>query len=300
MSLDLNLLRTFLSIYDTRSVTRAAADLSLTQPTVSHALGRLRRHLGDPLFVRSGTGVAPTARAVELALVFRRAVTAVDDAVDADRVFDPATSERRFRIALSDVGEATFLPQIMERLSDRAPRVSVESVPMQIERVASWLAHGDVDAAVASVPIDASGHRTLVHRERYVCVLPADRAPEGDRIELEAFLTVPHVAVDPALGHRQADAVLESMRIQRRIGLYVHHFSTLPGVVAGCGMAAIVPAQLAALWAERWPIVMRELPIDVPRFDVTLSWNEDIAGTGAAAWFRDLVAAALRGADVEA
>jgi DNA-binding transcriptional LysR family regulator len=293
MGLDLNLTRTFLSIYETRSVTRAAEALALTQPTVSHALGRLRRQLEDPLFVRGPGGLEPTARAHELAVVFRRSVAAIDDAVAANRSFDPATTTRSFRLCLSDVGELTFLPPVMARLAREAPQASISSVPMDIVQLARRLAHGEVDAAIASVPLEVSGQRRVLRREHYVCILPEDLAQPGERIGMEQFLALRHVAIDPAAGHQQVDQLLESLGIERRIGLYVHHFSVLPNIVAGSGMGAIVPLQLALLLRRHWPIAMRELPVDVPRFDVTLYWSEEIAGNGPLAWFLDLVAGAL-------
>ncbi|NKX51636.1 LysR family transcriptional regulator, partial [Arthrobacter deserti] len=277
MGLDLNLLRTFLSIYETRSVTRAAEQLALTQPTVSHALGRLRRQLGDPLFVRGAGGLEPTARAGELALVFRKAVASIDEAVESNRSFDPATTARTFRLCLSDIGELTFLPPVMARLARQAPQASISSVPMDVGQLAHRLARGEVDAAIASIPLEVSGQRRVIRRGHYVCILPGNLARPGPAIGMDQFLELRHVAIDPAAGHQQVDALLESLKIERRIGLYVHHFSVLPNIVVGCGMAAIVPLQLAVLLQQQWPIAVRELPVEVPYFDVTLYWNEEIA-----------------------
>ncbi|QCB96414.1 LysR family transcriptional regulator [Arthrobacter sp. PAMC25564] len=295
MSLDLNLIRTFLSIYDHRSVTRAAQDLSLTQPTVSHALGRLRRALRDPLFVRGPVGYEPTARASELAAVFRKAVVAVDDAVDADRAFDPSSTDRTFRLCLSDIGEHAFLPRIMKRFVVQAPGASLEVVPMQISQVQGWLAHGEIDGAIASVPLDVSGRRTIVADDHYVCVLPREAASPGPRISWQDFLALKHVAMDPAAGHDQVERAVRAQQVEREIALRVPHFSALAEVVAGCGMAAIVPLQMATRMAERWPVAIRELPFDTPEFEVTLYWDAAISSLGAAAWFLDLVAEALGG-----
>ena len=100
----------------------------------------------------------------------------IDEAVDANRKFDPATTDRTFRLCLTDIGELTFLPPIMARLAREAPQASVSSVPMDIAQVAHRLAHGEVDGAIASVPLDVSGQRRVVRREHYVCILPEDLA----------------------------------------------------------------------------------------------------------------------------
>ena len=293
MSLDLNLIRTFLSIYDHRSVTRAAQDLSLPQPTVSHALGRLRRALHDPLFVRGPAGYEATARASELAAVFRQAVVAVDDAVGADRAFDPSSTSRTFRLCLTDIGEHAFLPRIMKRLVAQAPGASLEVVPMQISKVQGWLAHGEIDGAIASVPLEVSGRRIIVADERYVCVLPVEAAEQDQRISWNDFLALKHVAMDPAAGHDQVERAIRAQQVERAIALRVPHFSALAEVVVGCGMAAVLPRQMATRMAERWPVAIRELPFDMPQFEVTLYWDAAVSSTGAAAWFLDLVAEAL-------
>lgn len=292
MSIDLNLIRTFLSIYDNRSVTRAAKELSLSQPTVSYALGRLRRALEDPLFVRGAGGLEPTVRARELASAFRPAVASIDDAVGTGRVFDPSTTTRSFRLCLSDIGEQTFLPKIMTQLLRQAPQASLEVAPMQIAEVPGWLARGELDAAIASTALEVSG-RHRIFGERYVCVLPADTAPAGPRLPREDFLAYRHVAIDPAAGHSQAESALAERLIGRRIALRVPHFSALPELIVGCGMAAVLPWQMASLMTRHWPIAIRELPVEVDPFDVTLYWDRGVAATGATAWFISLVVTAL-------
>lgn len=294
MNLDLNLTRTFLSIYDHRSVTRAAEELCLTQPTVSHALGRLRRALRDPLFVRSAAGYEPTRRASELAAVFRQAVVAVDEAVNADRAFDPSSTGRAFRLCLTDLGENVFLPRIMKRLAEEAPGASLEVVPMQITQVQGWLEHGEVDGAIASVPIQVSGRRTIVADDHYVCVLPRTAAAADPRMAWADFLALKHVAMDPAAGHDQVEqAIRAAQQVERDIALRVPHFSALAEVVVGCDMAAVLPYQMAVRMADQWPVAIRELPFTMPQFEVALYWDTAISSSAAAVWFLDLVADAL-------
>lgn len=293
MSLDLNLIRTFLSIYDHRSVTRAAQELHLTQPTVSHALGRLRRALRDPLFVRGPAGYEPTARASELAVVFRKSVIAVDEAVESDRAFDPSATSRTFRLCLTDIGEHAFLPRIMKQLVAQAPGASLEVVPMQIAQVQGWLAHGEIDGAIASVPLAVSGRRTIVSDEHYVCVLPREAAAPEPRMSWRDFLALKHVAMDPAAGHDQVEQAIRAQQVEREIALRVPRFSAMADVVTACGMVAILPLQMATMMAGRWPVAIRELPFDMPQFEVTLYWDAAVSSMGAAAWFLDLVAEAL-------
>lgn len=291
--LDLNLLRTFIAIYEAGSLKDAAARLFVTQPSVSYSLARLREQLGDPLFVRGPKGVLPTRRARELIGPVKQAVLEVDAIVSGGRRFDPSTSQRTFRLCLSDLGELALLPAIMSRISITAPSVEIDVIPMQIGSVSQWLAQGDADAAVASVAIQSTARHPLIVNERYVCILPEDRSTSVERLTLGEFMIARHIVVDESAGHYQADQVLEGLGLERNIGLHVHHFAVLPGLVVNCGMVAMVPYQVARMFAETWPISIRELPFDLPAFDVSLYSHRQAAQSEPVRWFLDEIIAAL-------
>lgn len=294
MSIDLNLLRAFLAILDTGSVTAAADELRLTQPTVSHALGRLRRQLGDPLFIRRGSGIVPTARAVELGPLLRAALASIDDAVDAHRAFDPATTEREFRIRLSDIGESSFLPAILRAMAIEAPLASVVADPTPIDEVVDALALGTVDAAIASVPLDVAGSADVLRGDRYVAILHPDDAPSVRRLTVEDVTARSHAVVSKSAGHAQIDAALAAIGARRRAVLQVQHFLALPQLVSGGGIMAVMPIGMADAVATTWGLAVRELPKGMPVFDVRLYWDPDVTGTtGPRAWFIGLVRRAL-------
>lgn len=293
-NVDLHLLRTFLTIYETRSLTRAAAVLSVTQPSVSYALARLRKQLADPLFIRDPDGMAPTRRAAELFKTFKSAVGAIDASVEAGRNFDPALTKQQFRLCLSDLGELAFLPPILRAFGTEAPHATLEIVPMQIDSVSRWLLHGDIDAAVASVPIEGAEHNEVLYEERYVCVLPESFTGSPHTLTQDEFASLRHVAIDPSSGHRQADELLESMGVERRIGLHMHHFSVLPHVIAGNDYAAIVPLRVAELFTAQWPVTLRELPFDMPSFNVSLYWNGTLPMPPARTWFHQTITDSLK------
>ena len=293
-SLDLNLLRTFVSIYETHSLTQSARELSVTQPSVSHALSRLRRQLGDPLFVRGPRGMQPTLKATELFSIFRKSLNEIDLAVEDVQVFVPETSSRTFRLCLSDLGEMAFLPAIMTELLQEAPNVTLEVVPMRIESVPDWLAHGTVDAAIASVPIAGAAHITVIDRERYVCVLPLSAAGPSEDMSLEQFTGMRHVLIDPSAGHDVVERVIEALGIERKVGLHLHHFAVLPHVLANLNLAAIVPSRIAQMFTEQGPLTIRELPFEVPKFDVSLYWSRSTLQSKAMRWFHETIAHSLR------
>lgn len=121
-NLDLNLFRVLLALLEHRSVSRAAEELALTPSAVSHALGRLRTSLGDPLFERRGGGLTPTAYAVEVGRRVRPSMERLRDALNRDE-FDPVTAEREFVVAAGSYVAAVILPRIVDHLAKIAPNI---------------------------------------------------------------------------------------------------------------------------------------------------------------------------------
>lgn len=131
--IDLNLMRTFVLLYETGSVTHTAERLYVTQPSVSYALARLRELFEDRLFVRTRQGMEPTIAARQLYPALRDALQQLQDAIESSRDFEPATCTRRFRLALTDLGEMALLPKLMRRLHEQAPQAELEVVPLEID-----------------------------------------------------------------------------------------------------------------------------------------------------------------------
>jgi DNA-binding transcriptional LysR family regulator len=279
-------------------VTAAADELRLAQPTVSHALGRLRKMVGDPLFIRAGAKLIPTSRALELAPVVRRDLASLDEALSADRVFDPVTTQRRFTIALSDVGETSFLASIVGLLNGEAPRASLLAVPTDIEQVPGWLRRGEVDAAIASVPLDVDGSSPILPSERYVAMLPPDlvRSSPGPSLTAADLAGHPRAVVTKEAGHGLIEDTIDSLGLNSEAVVSVRHFSVLPQLVRGAGLIGFAPAQMAVTVAKVWGLQLAELPEPSPRFDVNLYWDEATSKDNRARrWFIDLVRRALGG-----
>ncbi|WOE77195.1 LysR family transcriptional regulator [Pseudomonas protegens] len=290
--IDLNLIRTFVTLYEARSVTLAAERLFVTQPSVSYGLARLRELFDDALFSRTRDGIQPTHLADELYRGFSESLTRIENAVHSTRRFDPATTERRFRIALSDLGEMGFLPLILARLNREAPEAEVEVLPLQVDQAGDWLSSGKVDALICRKNVPGARSQVLI-RERYVCLL-SDRHPRIDELlSLEQFLAERHIAVTRATGHGSVEDVLKQMNLQRRISLHVPHFSVLPKVLPGTELLAVLPAQIARLFTLEGGLKQLELPFPVGEFDVYLHWHPNSDSSAALRWFCQTVAGAI-------
>lgn len=298
--IDLNLIRTFVTLYETRSVTAAAERLHVTQPSVSYALARLRELLDDRLFIRTRDGMAPTLAASEFYATAAEALARIEDAVDSRRHFDPAHSTQRFRLALTDLGEMTLLPTILAHLHAQAPSIELEVVPLDIDKVEAWLAEGKVNAVICSRAIAGAAltRRTLV-REHYVCLLRRDHPRVGERLDLAQFVAEKHAVVAPASGHGLAEEVLDGQGIRRKVSLIVPHFSVLPHILERTDLLAILPVKIAAAFAAQARLKVVELPFTVPSFEVALYWQTQ-RDTAAQRWFCAGIVAALGGERVDA
>ena len=151
-SFDLNLLPLLATIYDQRSVSAAAHHLGMSQSAVSTALSKLRDKYRDPLFHRTGHGMEPTLRMQALIGPLREALTRVDTTLTAEATFNPKTTERTFTFAMSDLGEMVFMPKILRRLRDLAPRATVRSVAATAPQIERGLETGEIDLAVGYFP----------------------------------------------------------------------------------------------------------------------------------------------------
>jgi len=288
--IDLNLVRAFVAIYQTGSVSAAAERLHITQPSVSHALARLRDLLGEPLFTRHRDGMAPTFFATQLYEKFRHALSDIETAIESARNFDPARSTRRFRIALSGMGELIFLARIVETLREKAPSAELDVVMLDMEQLDEWLIAGKVDAAIcgrSAVRLRSAGE--VLFREHYVCLASRDHPRLRDGLTLDAYIAEKHIEVTPTTAQQLVMDKLHELGHARRFGLSVPHVSVLPELVAGTDLLVTLPARLARYFAAQKPLRILDLPFEVPKIDVLLAWHEGGGDFAARSWLRTVL-----------
>lgn len=293
---DLNLVRAFVAIYETKSVTQAADRLNLTQPTISHALSKLRDLYGDRLFSRGSPGLVPTAIAERVYEQLSAALTAIEGTVDARSGFDPQTSTRRFRIALSDIGSLFFTPPLLRRFQQVAPHIQVEFVQLS-DTLLDDLARGTLDIAIGTLPtLHSHTRNALVFRESYACLVAQGYAGAENGIDLQAFSRARHIMVtSPSSGHALLDGVLAERGVQRNVVALVPQFSVLPSLVEDSDLVVVLPKRVARLFESQRRVKAVELPVEIPGFDVRLHWHLRQDGSPAHTWLRTEVMGALEG-----
>jgi DNA-binding transcriptional LysR family regulator len=295
---DLNLIPMFVALHETGSVTATAERLHVTQPSISYALGKLREQFDDPLFIRNRNGMQPTRLANALYASFKEVAQNVDSAIAQARKFDPASSTRTFRLALSDMGEVDFLPRVLEHLNRVAAHIELEVISLNIELATQWLTEGHVDALICSRVLAGAGithHPVLL--ERYVCLLAADHPRIADSLSMEQFVAEPHVLVNSTSGHNMVAQVLKTLNVKRRVRLRLPHFSVLPSILPGTQLLTVLPSHIAKSFCRHpvtGPLKVLELPFKVPAFHVNLHWHARSDQSTALKWFCIELIAALK------
>ena len=291
LDLDLNLLRAFDAVLREGSVTTAGERLGLSQPAMSNALARLRRLLDDPLFMRTPRGMRPTPFAQRLAIPVQQALDLIRTGLSEPSGFDPKTSDRVFRLQLTDVGELVFLPRLLERLKRDAPGVRIEVEQRRQKDVGEALSAGEIDLAVGFLP-ELSGEvvQRRLFRDQYVCLVRAEHPAVGARLTLARFLDASHVLVSAeGSPHEIVEQTLRARGLRRRIALRVPHFMVIPMILARTDYMVIVPKGFVQAMTPLGRFKSLRLPVDIPQLDVKVHWHERFDQDPGIAWLRDVL-----------
>lgn len=294
INLDLNLLRVFDAIMQERSVLRASQKLFLSQSAVSHSLARLREVLDDELFIRTSTGMQPTARASLMAPPVRHALKSMEVAVEQPR-FIPATSTRTFTLAASDFTTMIIAPRLLDILACEAPSIDIVIRPVTRIDLAEQIDLGRIDAAIGTFSAAPQRFKSDVLFE-YDDVLITSASNDLGLVTIEilaglslivvSFGGEPEGAIDGFISERglarrsemydrnALEQALSSSETVPRIALTLPHFLALPSLLAGSTLAAIVPRPLAHTLSQTNPIVMYELPYATAHLEVRSLWHE--------------------------
>ncbi|MFH8253156.1 LysR family transcriptional regulator [Microbacterium sp. B2969] len=298
--MDLNLVRVFVSVFETRSLTLSSQRLHVTQSAVSQSLRRLRETLDDPLFERAGGEMRPTALAEAIADDFREALAKIDGVVESTHGFSASTSDRRFRIALSELGEIGWLPEIFERVHKEAPRVEIEVVALAPAQVSEWLSRGIVDLAISPAELSGAFERRVVKREGYSVVMSTINRWAALPLTTETYAALPHAAVTSDSGAPLIDVARERAGITVTPIVTVQHFAALPRLITeSTELVATIPEAIARGWATTWPLAVHPVPFEMAPIELRLYRRSATHHTGAIDWLFATVARALEGTPAE-
>ena len=284
--LDLNLLRVFAVVAETGSVTQAAARLYLTQPAVSAALRRLTEAVGAPLFVRQGRGLVLGSRGARLHAAIRPHLQALVEAALSPAELDPKTSDRTFRLGLSDATEVWLLPALLRVLGTEAPRMRVVAIPVQFRTVGDALASGRVDAAITVADeLPAGVRRHALLRGGFVCLFDPRHVRAKRRITEERYFAHEHVVV--SYNGDLRGIVEDVLRRSRRVRCSVSTFANVGAIVDGTPLLATVPEIVAReIRRVRPHLRAAALPFALPVAPLELFWPAAAEDDEACAFLR--------------
>jgi DNA-binding transcriptional LysR family regulator len=304
---DLNLLRVFDEVMAERSLTRAARNLALTQPAISNAMRRLRETLGDELLRRSGQGVEPTGRALELWPVVRDALRQLQETLSPG-VFSPATAQNSFVLALADATAAELAPGMATLLEAQAPGVSLRLMPLTTRDPRRLLDDGSIDLAVGYFPAvlaDLTAQRQAGQGEnyeherlfsgQYVAVMRQQHPLARGPLTLARYCGARHLLVSfSGRPFGYIDEALASLGRQRRVVMTVNQFFAAGQVVANSDLVTVLPRHFVKTTGMASNLVLRELPFDVAPVHVDALWHRRQRLSAAHGWLRGVVARAAQ------
>ncbi|MCC4117736.1 LysR family transcriptional regulator [Aromatoleum toluclasticum] len=288
---DLRLLQVFDAMHKTRSVSRAADLLELGQPAVSIALGKLREHFSDPLFVRTSSGMEPTPLAEELVQPIRNALDALDAALGHRSSFDPASSERSFRICMTDITHLVLLPRLWGELRATAPGIRIEIAPLD-DDTGRKLEAGEADLAVGFIPgLEAGFYQQALFRQHYVCLASADHPRIHGGLTREQFEAEDHAVFrTTGTGHQVIEQEIARQGIKRRIVLDIPNFLGAAFVVEHTDLLMTVPRRLGELLRGRGDFSVLPVPFPLPDYTIKQHWHARFHHDPGNRWLRGLIA----------
>ena len=301
-TLDLNLLRVFDEVMAEKSLTKAARNLSITQPAVSNALRRLRETLGDDLVRREGHSIAPTPFALMLWPNVRQALDQLQTAL-VPQLFIPAEARNAFVLAMADATAAELMGGLAQELEHHAPKVSIRVLPLTTRDPRSMLNEGVADLALGYFPAvladltakAQSGEAVAFEHQRlydgeYVCVMRSGHPLAQKNITLDEFCDARHLLVSfSGRPYGFTDEALASMGRHRRVVMTVNQFFTAGRVVVNSDLLTVLPKHFVPTTGIADELFMCDLPFKVPTLHVDALWHRRKQAQSDHVWLRQVL-----------
>jgi DNA-binding transcriptional LysR family regulator len=262
---------------------------------MSATLKRLRSVFGDPLFIRKGESMLPTARALELVAPVRRVIDTMRTEILRSVAFEPAVSERRFVVLSPDLGEVHFLAAVLRELRRVAPRVRLATLVQPPEVAAQALSVGAADIALGYVSgLKQSGLvQQILFDSSFVCVVRQEHPCQATGLTLDAYLEAGHAVVSPQGRESVVDQLLEREGLRRRVVVEISHALGLLPMIEHSDLIATVPRDVADLYCGYADVCVLDLPLASPRMPVYQAWHEHAHNDAGHVWFRSVLQAVL-------
>jgi DNA-binding transcriptional LysR family regulator len=288
-SFDLNLFVIMNSIYTEGSLTKAAEVVGITQPAVSNALSRLREKFDDELFVRTGGGMVPTQKTENIIKDIQNALQLMQKSVNEPDEFDPATSQKTFRLSLGDINEGRILAILMGKIEKQAPNIKLECYYSARDKVPHALATNELNFAVDPfIPNSKDTNSMKVFSDQFVIAHRANHpVSKVTDLTLEEALKLKYINIsNRKRGASVVEMEMQKMQLQPEMSLRAQHYLVTPEIVRSTDLCLLC----AETFAKKHGLSYIELPFDVPPLEQYLIWHRSDDNDGSHIWMRDLIA----------
>lgn len=284
--IDLRLLRLLDALYATRSVTRTAERMELSQPTVSIGLARLRKMLSDPLFVRTTEGMQPTPRTEDLMPSVRQVLSGMSQLISSASHFDAARSERTFRIFMTDASHMTLMPRLFAHVHALAPGIRLEAVTIG-PHMAVELQSGEADLALGLIPgLEAGFYQQALFDQDWICLANPAHPRLGAKLTLKTYLSEAHVGIVSGTGSALLDKALQKAGQQRQVQLALPGFLGLSAILLSSDLMATLPRHIGETLARASGLKVLPCPLPIEGFTVKQYWHTRFHHDPANRWLR--------------
>lgn len=290
---DLNLLAILAGIAEEMNLSRASQRLGLSQPALSHALGRLRDQFDDPLFVRSQRGLVPTPRLNALLPEIHALLTSAERLYGPPETLNLSRIERRVVIASTEYFEARALPGLVRHLHTHAPGVRLETQSLSGEFPKRELESGAVDLAIAAYfrTVPAGFRLQIIYSDGFVCVCSRRHPYLKTKRTAADYLAARHLQIDVPAGVISAvDQYFLGKKKRRDIALRLGNFLTPPAILATSDLLLTCPLSLALSYQRVSPLTIAELPFTLPKIETRMIWHEKNHRDPFHSWLRAVLA----------
>ncbi|GAC17116.1 LysR family transcriptional regulator [Paraglaciecola arctica] len=277
--MDYNLLKVLNAVVATGNVTRAAERLNLSQPATSNALARLRTAMDDPILIRSGNTMVPTARALQTAEQAELIASNIEQVFSPPPVFNPKTSSHRFTIALTDHGMQTVVPKLLQELANLAPNIKLDIRTLgeqdSLASISKALVNNDIDFLISRKTDTPKVFNNLdLFTDQFVTISSDTHPRINERLTKKMYLKEQHILVSfSGDRHGLVDAALGRENKSRNVAHTVNNFFSAALLIDKTDLLCTVSEKIAGNLTQKFNLQTFPCPVKIPEFKVAMYWS---------------------------
>ena len=289
--IDVNLLYLFKLLYEHRNIKKVSEILDVSQSAISHSMKRLKNCLGDQLFYRVTSGLAPTPYAEEISKTILSSFDAIEQSINLNLNFDPLKSKRVFNVSMTDVGEILFLPKLISHLATVAPDISIEIVWTGSDSIQKEMELGNIDLAIGLLPELKTGfYQRRLFAQKYKLMLRKGHPLLSGKISKESILNFKHISISSKdTGHGIIEKYLQNNHIDRVVATRLTHFIAVPYILSASDFIATVPAKLDDTIENHFDVITLDHPLKLPEIQINTFWHARMHEDAANIWLRGVI-----------